>query len=277
MMSSTADIAPRLARAANIDDRARPRFVATGATHVGRVRTTNEDAARIVEELGLFLVADGVAGAKGDNGGAEAAETALSTVAGDFSNSGEDTAPRIKDFEQGLAAGTLRAAVEHADRRIRERGKATGRPQMATTLAALLVAGPRVVMAHAGDSRVHRLRGGELVSLTTDHTEAALWEQMHKQPAPPEIRERCGHLLWNALGGNGVRVRVDVRTEEWQSGDVYLLTTDGLHGLVSAEEIARTLLEAPDLDRAVVRLVDKALAAGGHDNITAIVVRMLGG
>lgn len=261
---------------ANLDDRTRPRFVATGATHTGRTRAANEDTARILAELGLFIVADGVSGENGNQGGAEASQLAADTIAEDFASDGETTAPSIRDTTHGLAAGMLRAAIEHAHRRIYEAGRRTQRPHMATTVAALLVAGPRVVLAHVGDSRIYRLRHGELTQLTTDHTELALWEQMHRRPAPPEVRKRCGHVLVRALGGQRTGSAVDVRVEPWRRGDLFLLCSDGLHGLVGAPEMTQILRGAPDLDCAVVRLVKRANDAGGHDNITAIALRMLG-
>jgi protein phosphatase len=271
-METTHSTAPSLAYAGNIDDRSRPRFVATGATNTGRIRPVNEDAARILPELGLFLVADGASEA---GGGAEAAQLAVDTIAEDFASDGETTAPRLQDDEDP-AAGTLRAAIQRADRRITARGKETGRPEMGTTIAALLVAGPRVVIAHVGDSRVYRLRAGAFERLTVDHTELAIWERLHRKPAPPEVRARHGHIITRALGGKQPGVIVDLRAEPWQPGDRFLLCSDGLHGLLSDEEMARTIESAPDLDCAVVRLVKRANEAGGHDNITAVLVRMLG-
>lgn len=274
-MDTALDAMPHVTRAANLDDRERPRFVATGASSTGRVRPTNEDRAQILTDLGLLLVADGVSGKTGESGGAEAAQLAVDTIASAFTSDGETTAPNVTDLTHGLAAGLLRAAIEHADRRIADQAKRTKRPGMATTIAALLVAGPRVVVAHVGDSRVYRQRGGALERLTIDHTEQALWEQMHRRPAPPQVRQRLGHVLMHALGGHRPGVRVEVRAETWEPGDLFLLSTDGLHGLVSDDAMAATLASAPDLDRAVVQLVNHANAAGGGDNITAILVRML--
>lgn len=271
-METTRDTTLRLGDAANIDDRTRPRFVATGATHTGRIRPVNEDAARILPELGLFLVADGVSEGKG---GAEPAQIAVDTIAEDFASDGETTAPRLQANEDP-AAGTLRAAIQRADRRIKARGIETGRPGMATTIAALLVAGPRVVIAHVGDSRVYRLRADGFERLTVDHTELSVWERIHRKTAPPEVRARHAHVVTRVLGGKQPPVSVDLRSVPWRSGDRFLLCSDGLHGLLSDEEIARTIEKAPDLDCAVVRLVKRANDVGGHDNITAVLVRMLG-
>jgi len=276
-MDATQQAGPPLAHAANIDDRDRPRFVATGATSMGHLRLTNEDRARLLPELGLFLVADGVSGGAGDNGGADAAQLASDTIAEHFARGGETTAPSVCDLSPGLAAGMLRAAIEDADQQIRERGRFTDRPAMCTTVAALLVAGPGVVVAHVGDSRVYRLRGGALERLTTDHTELALSERFYGRIAPPDVRRRLGHIIHRALGGKRPGVTVDVCVEPWEPGDLFLLSSAGLHRLVSDEEMAQTITSAPDLDCAVVRLLRKANEAGGHDNITAILVRVLGG
>ncbi len=261
--------APTVARGANIDERSRPRFLAAGVTDRGRVRERNEDAALLHPDLGLFGVADGVSGASGNEGGGLAAQLAVASIA-KVVRAADPEALRYVPLE------VLLGAVELADRRIREEGRAVGFPEMSTTIAALMVAGSHVCVGHVGDSRVYRLRQSKLERLTTDHTLLAEWEATNRRPAPPDVRAHAGHILTRALGGQSPGVQVDVRAVRWQVGDVFLLCSDGLHGLVSDDEMADVIASAPDLDRAVVRLVTRANEAAGHDNITAILVRMLG-
>ncbi len=123
---------------------------------------------------------------------------------------------------------------------------------------------------------LYRLRQGKLERLTVDHTLLAQWEAAHQRPGPPEVRARAGHILTRALGGRRPGIDVDVRAVAWEPGDVFLLCSDGLHGLVSDDDMAEVIMGAPDLDRAVVRLLRRANEAAGHDNITAVLVRMLG-
>lgn len=269
MIETMQHSAPIAACGANIDERSRPPFVAAGGTDRGRVRARNEDAALMRPELGLFVVADGVSGATGNEGGGFAAQLAVDNIA---------RVIRAADPEalRPVAADMLRRAVQVADRCISEEGKAAGFPGMGTTVAALLVAGADALVAHVGDSRVYRLRQGKLERLTVDHTLLAQWEAAHQRPGPPEVRARAGHILTRALGGRRPGIDVDVRAVAWEPGDVFLLCSDGLHGLVSDDDMAEVIMGAPDLDRAVVRLLRRANEAAGHDNITAVLVRMLG-
>lgn len=261
--------APMVARGANIDERARPLFVSAGATDRGRVRVRNEDAVLVRPRLGLFLVADGVSGASPNAGGALAAQVAVGSIAGAVERA-KPEARRLVPEE------VLRGAVQVANRRINEEGKREGFPEMATTIAALLVEGSQAFVGHVGDSRVYRLRRGELERLTVDHTVLGEWEATNERAAPPDLRAHGGHVLTRWLGGAESGVEVDVRPVSWQPGDVFLLCSDGLHGLVSDDDMAKAITGAPDLDRAVVRLLLRANEAAGHDNITAVLVRMLG-
>jgi serine/threonine protein phosphatase PrpC len=261
--------APQVARGANIDERSRPRFVAAGGTDRGHFRPRNEDAALVCPELGLFIVADGVSGVTGNEGGAVAAQLAVDHIA-------RVVRAAAPEALLQAPAGVLCGAVQVADRCISEAGKAAGLAQMGTTVAALLVSGPHVLVAHVGDSRAYLLRTGKLERLTVDHTLLAEWEATHACAAPPEVRLRAGHVLTRALGGKRPGVEVEVRAVPWQPGDVFLLSSDGLHGLVGDRAMAEVITGAPDLDRALVRLLRRANDAGGYDNITAVLVRMLG-
>jgi protein phosphatase len=261
--------APSVARGANIDERARPLFVSAGATDRGRVRARNEDAVLVRPELGLFLVADGVSGASPNAGGALAAQVAVGSIAG--------AVERAQPAARRLVPGdVLRAAVQVACQRVSEEGTREGFPEAATTVAALLLEGAQAFVGHVGDSRVYRLRRGELEQLTVDHTVVAEWEATNQRAAPPDVRAHGGHTLTRWLGGAESRVEVEVRPVSFQAGDVFLLCSDGLHGLVRDEDMADVIARAPDLDLAVVRLLKRANEAAGHDNITAVLVRMLG-
>lgn len=105
-------------------------------------------------------------------------------------------------------------------------------------------------MTHVGDSRVYRLRQSKLERLTIDHTLLAAWEATNRRPAPPDVRAHAGHILTRALGGQSPGLQVDVRAVRWQAGDVFLVCSDGLHGLVSDDEMADVIASAPDLDGA---------------------------
>ncbi len=269
MIETAQQGAPIAARGANIDERSGPRFLAAGVTDCGRVRTRNEDALLLRPELGLFVVADGVSGVGDNEGGALAAQLAVETM-------GRLVRSADPDAMWQAPAEVLRGAVQVADTRISEEGRIAGFPAMGTTIAALLVVGAHVIVAHVGDSRVYHLRRRKLSRLTVDHTLLAEWEAIHERRAPPDVRASTGHILTRALGGRRPGVKPDVEAVGWQPGDVFLLCSDGLHGLVSDDDMADIVARAPDLDRGVTQLVTEANRAGGYDNATAILVRMLG-
>src|SRR5262249_7236110 len=140
---------------------------------------------------------------------------------------------------------------------------------MGTTIVALLVAGPRVVVAHVGDSRAYRIRGGGLERLTEDHNHAELYLKMRGANADLRVYEDRRSMLTRALGAQPT-VRVDVRVEQLAPGDMFLLCSDGLWGCLTHDAMADAIARAPTLKAAVAELVAKANEAGGPDNITAV-------
>jgi protein phosphatase len=146
---------------------------------------------------------------------------------------------------------------------------------MGTTIAAALVVGSRLVLAHVGDSRIYRLRGGRLEALTEDHS---LFNDFIRMGlADPDRPEDFGHrnVITRSLGPEPM-VEVDAREIDLQAGDTYLLCSDGLHGPVPPNEI-KGILGGPDLHAAVRHLIERANARGGPDNVTAVVFRADGG
>ena len=253
-------------------------FNAAGATHVGQIRPKNEDRFAIVYDLGLCVVADGMGGhAAGD----VAAELAIDEVAMYLREAGPDPTPQEKEEEAEetaprLTIGSLALAVQHANKAIHLAARnEAGCNGMGTTIAAVLVVGAFAFLAHVGDSRVYRQRGGKLQRLTEDHSWANEYLRMHGSGADLHVAKARSHILTRCLGSKA-DVRVAVRIERFEAGDLYLLCTDGLWNVVEGDAIAQVLSEAGDLPHAASRLVDLANAAGGTDNITAILVRPIG-
>jgi serine/threonine protein phosphatase PrpC len=218
---------------------------------VGRARDANEDSC--LERPPLFAVADGMGGAQA---GEVASRIAVETLAG-ASN-----------------ADDLRRAVEEANSRIHESAtEDRGRAGMGTTVTAAWVDPGTVTLAHVGDSRAYRLRDGALEQLTEDHSLVAGLVRMGTiTPAEAEDHPQRSVIL-RAVGVER-HVEVDVDEHETASGDVYLLCSDGLSGMVRDEVIEATLaLDAP-LDAIAGMLIELANASGGRDNITAVLFRV---
>jgi protein phosphatase len=218
------------------------------------------------------MVADGVGGgAAGD----VASRMAIDFVSDAFENR-EMTWPMAAGAEHRTpGARLLNAGLQRANTRIR--GIASCEPDkagMGTTFAGLLALADRLVIAHVGDSRVYRLRGRRLDLLTEDHSlqnefiRAGLWSPDQGEPFPHP------NVITRAIGAEDT-LEVEMRVDAPQPGDVYLICSDGLHGMIDAEEIASVLLKQKDLTRAAARLVELANDNGGLDNITVVLVRVV--
>lgn len=248
-----------------------PVIEAVGATHPGRIRDRNEDAFEIDHLLGLAVIADGLGGYQA---GHIAAKTAVAEVrrhmrAASLSNPGRPE----RAATPGPMSGPLAEAVQHANKTIcamaRDIEVFSG---MKTTLAAVLVGRQSVIVAHVGDSRVYRLRAGNLERLTEDHSLAAEYLRAQGPKADMEIARQGFSKLTRCLG-KWPEVRVTMLVDKHIPGDVYLLCTDGLWGLLDEWAMVDVILSASDLHQAVEQLIDLANDVGGSDNITAVLVR----
>lgn len=244
-------------------------LIASACTIVGR-RKRNEDAYVLDAELGLFAVADGMGGYQG---GEVASHLAVTTLAEFWAQSADpdNTWPYAFDRALGFHENRVDAAVRLANQRICERRNGELR-QMGSTLAALIVRPRSAIVAHLGDSRIYRLRAGELTQVTRDHS---LYEQLREAGAtdlPPLAEFAYANVVTRALGAAEVE-RPEVHTLDLQDGDLYLLCSDGLSGVLGPDEIA-AMLEDVAVETAADRLVEAAFAAGSKDNITAIVVQV---
>ncbi len=143
---------------------------------------------------------------------------------------------------------------------------------MGATVVAVQIDGERVSLAHVGDSRAYRLRGGEIEQLTQDHSFVA--DQVRKGAMTPLEAEnsKLQSVLLRALGPD-MEVEVDVNEELLVDGDTLLLCSDGLTRELSDPQIAAILGDTEDEQEAADRLIDLANQAGGGDNVTAIVLR----
>lgn len=258
-------------------------MIAAGQTDVGRTRSRNEDSFHLSLPMGLALVCDGMGG---HAGGDIASRTAVEAIA-DFITEFDPGEPSVPagvdslDDERTLsesvavepavqnAASVVRSAVQLANRRIHalnlERGFAEGRGMGTTVVGLWRVPGTgKLIAFHAGDSRLYRLRDGELRQLTRDHSLYQLWLDNGRRGTAPHK-----NIIVRALG-TGEHVDPEITIHGLMPDDVYLLCSDGLNGMVPDAAIAR-ILEREGPEGACARLIDTANQAGGHDNITVVV------
>jgi serine/threonine protein phosphatase PrpC len=247
--------APAEAKSAAPPARSGFRIESWSRTHEGRVRSHNEDSYVAREDAGLWAVADGM-------GGHEGGEWASGRIVRELGGVETD-----QGFEASCKAAT--EAVLAANRQILAEGRKRGK-RMGSTLVMLIVEGPRYAILWAGDSRAYLMRGGKLVQLSRDHTQVQEMVSRGLMTAEQALGHPMGHILSRAVGVQK-DVEVDRADGEVQSGDIFLLCSDGLHGVVNDEEIAGHFArEAPE--RALDQLIELTLANGAPDNVTGIAV-----
>jgi protein phosphatase len=146
---------------------------------------------------------------------------------------------------------------------------------MGTTIVSTLVCGDKVYIGHVGDSRCYRVRSSGVEQLTRDHS--LLEDYKEAKPDMTEEEERNfphKNVITRALGMRET-VQVDIRGSQIESGDIYVLCSDGLSGMVTDDSICKTVAEAKSLERAVAELVDQANRSGGTDNITVLLLQCM--
>lgn len=227
-------------------------------THPGLRRPKNEDALgyALTPWGGVFLVADGMGGHRtGEVAARLAVETILENLKG--------TEPSPKALLQ---------AFERANERIYQEAQRPENRGMGTTATCLVLDLPYALIAHVGDSRAYLLRGGELVLLTEDHSWVAERVRQGLLTAEEAKTHRWRNVITNALG-SFPQARVDLLGLKVEPGDVFLLCTDGLSGVLEDRTLKEVLKSFPP-EEAAQRLVALANEWGGPDNISVVVVRV---
>lgn len=250
------------------------RIASGGATDVGCMRANNEDCFRIVTPMSLFVLSDGMGGAAhGEIASALAVETVVKHCLEAEDN---PAAPMFGDIRPAWSDKTKRlsSAVHLANKKIFESSEE--RPEqkgMGATLTAAWIDGPRLSIAHVGDSRAYLLRSGGLQQLTSDHSLVAEQVRQGILTAAEAETSDMQSVLLRALGSQQ-QVEVDAEELMLFPHDIVLLCSDGLTRMVTEPEIAGTLQVETNAEQAATRLIALANDAGGTDNITVLVIRL---
>lgn len=238
------------------------------ASDVGLRRDHNEDCyaswapadpAERAKRGELLIVADGMGGSAA---GEVASRTAVDTVVDQFRESEEEPGPALKH------------AVEAAHRAVHQLGREKSElAGMGTTCTAVAVRGRELRFAHVGDSRAYLVHSGHIRQLTSDHSLVAQLVQQHLMTPEQARLDPRRNVLTRSIGvGENVEVEQGSYNAELSPGDTILICSDGLHGLVADEELAKVAGEQ-DLDQACAEFVALAKQRGGYDNITVILAR----
>jgi PPM family protein phosphatase len=241
-------------------------------TDIGCVRAANEDRTLADHSLNLFVVADGMGG---HQHGEVAADLAISTMRY-YVESSQDrfdvTWPFGYNFELSVDANRLSTAIQLANRQVWNYAQRS--PEcagMGTTVAAIMLADGNAVVANVGDSRVYRFRAGELGQISFDDT----FVNTVALQAGADVKDIINHPMRNVLtqaAGSPNALDVHIVEEPLETGDLYLICSDGLHGVIGNAAI-RSILGADEyLERAAVRLKEAARIQGGPDNISVVLM-----
>jgi len=239
-------------------------------------RTHNEDSFELIEDERLYIVADGMGG---HASGEVASKMAIDTLREFFKATSADpeaTWPYKMDKARGYEENRLITGIKLANLRIHESAQREPRLRgMGTTIVGILMIDDGVLIAHVGDSRVYRVRGGHLEQLTEDHSLLNDYIKMKRLTEEEIANFPHKNVIVRALGMKDT-VKVDTRLDHPQTGDVYLLCSDGLCGPVTDQEIQDLAASTNDLKQGVHRLIERANANGGPDNVTVVLAKWIG-
>jgi len=248
-------------------------LTAHGVTDKGRVRPTNEDCFAIREELGLCVIADGMGG---HNAGEVAARLAIEAVVEVVSGSPSGGALHAFGVDSTLSdeGNLLRTAILRANAHILETAVTAERyAGMGTTIVVTRVTGGRLAVAHVGDSRLYLFDGQTLRQVTHDDSWVATILAADPQADPLLLQNHpMRNALTNVVGGR-VRTDVHVVEEMLAGGELLLLTTDGVHGVLDGARLEHLMREGREPREIAEGVVAAAIARGSKDNCTAIVAR----
>lgn len=226
-------------------------------THIGNVRTSNQDSILQDINAGLYGVADGMGG---HNGGDIASQMAV-LMLGRILESTEAT-------EENLRSGFEQVN----DLIFQEQKKDALLSGMGTTLTVIWEKKDQLLLGHIGDSRAYRMRGGQIDQLSEDHSMVA---EMVKKGLLTE-EQAMVHPYRNVITqavGTSETLQPDIKTLDVQKGDKYIICSDGLYEYVTKKEMLELLMRYPAED-AAERMIEKALGGGGKDNVTVLIAEV---
>jgi protein phosphatase len=254
-------------------------FLVASGQSVGRQRELNEDSLFTFSStiagnssnppLGLFIIADGMGG---HQFGEIASNTAIRTISGYIIKKFHNSlfSMPAQPLEESLQE-IVQAAVMEAQRSVLHEAPGSG-----TTVTAALVLGQQLTIAHVGDSRAYLLYNEQrMEAITRDHSLVRRLEELGQITAAEAAVHPQRNVLYRAIG-QGETLESDVVTTPFPIGGYLLICSDGLWGLVSDDEMRRIVYGAPNIQRACQEMVAAANAAGGPDNISVILVQLLG-
>lgn len=251
------------------------RAAASGLSDVGLQREHNEDSFVVLSEYDLFVVADGMGGHRA---GDVASRIATETISEFFKSTANEDVTWPFHFDANLSEeeNRLLAGIRVANRQIFERSTRSRECHgMGTTVVGAMFSPrkKRMYVGHVGDSRCYRVRGQRIQLLTRDHSLVNDYLLAMPDLTEEQRSELPKNVITRALGMQD-SVVVDLQHDDPKLGDIYVLCTDGLSGMVSDQEIEQIIGSTTDIREACRRLIARANEHGGEDNSTVVVIRI---
>lgn len=241
---------------------------AFGLTDKGKKRDKNQDSIQLDNDLGLYIVADGMGG---HMHGEVASRMAVTSIT-DFLRDALPNKLGSSDKADALIKELLRTAVMKANNEILNYSRDVSEKNiMGTTVSLALFRNRRLYLAHIGDSRIYRLRKGILEKLTKDHTKAQELVDAHLLPAEEADNHSSSHILTRALGVTDM-VALDIDIYDIHNGDSFLLSSDGLFRVLDAGAVKDVFMGGFSIVDKCRALIDKTLDGGAPDNVSVIIV-----
>ncbi len=251
------------------------RAIAAGLSDVGLQREHNEDSFVVLKEYDLFVVADGMGGHRA---GDVASKLATETISEFFKSTANDDVTWPFHFDTNLSEeeNRLLTGIRVANRQIFERSTRSREYHgMGTTVVGAMFSPSkkRMYIGHVGDSRCYRIRQGQIQLLTRDHSLINDYLLAMPDLTEEQRSELPKNVITRALGMQD-QVVVDLQHDDPNDGDVYVLCSDGLSGMIPDDEIRGIVTGSANIGEACKRLIEKANEHGGEDNITAVLIKI---
>jgi serine/threonine protein phosphatase PrpC len=248
-------------------------FESHGITSTGKVRSDNQDRILVEPDLGLYGVFDGMGGQQRGDLAAQVAATVVHNYVASSRNPSDVTWPFGYNYLLSIEGNRLLTSVKLANRQVWRRAEqdldAAG---MGATIAAVLVSKDQASVANVGDSRIYRLRGGALEQLSVDDNVVSIMLEKGLI-APEQVRMHPMRTVLTQAAGSKEGVEVHLRDEALEPGDVFLVSSDGLHGFVDDSVIAGILGQGGPIEDCAAALMEAAEKSDSSDNVSVVVLR----
>ncbi|MEB3284599.1 MAG: Stp1/IreP family PP2C-type Ser/Thr phosphatase [Candidatus Sericytochromatia bacterium] len=231
-------------------------------TDIGKVREINQDYLFASQELGLFMVADGMGG---HAAGEKASQTAVQIIT-------EHLTPLVHSTPNGQFLDEIQGAIQEANRQIINASmEDTSMRGMGTTATVIVTRDGSMYVGHVGDSRAYLIRNRRIDQITDDHSIVAQLVRARAITPQEAARHPYRNVITRCLGMQ-VDLEADTQQRELKSGDRLLICSDGLSGLVSDDEMLQHVVSSDEPQKTCEDLVQLALERGGSDNISVVLI-----